>query len=63
EPAIALQEAFVLFAANFLRWAARWLEGQEHPVENALNVRKLGVKRQVQVGGTCFGTGHPGFSR
>jgi hypothetical protein len=25
------------------------LEGQEHPVENALNVRKLGVKRQVHV--------------
>ncbi len=49
EPAIYLQEAFVLFAANFIRWAARWLEGQEHPVENALNVRKLGVKRQVHV--------------
>jgi hypothetical protein len=49
EPAIYLQEAFVLFAANFIRWAARWLEGQEQPVENALNVRKLGIKRQVQV--------------
>src|SRR5258708_4133890 len=49
EPAIALQEAFVLFAANFIRWAARWLEGQAQPVESALDVRKLGVKRQVQV--------------
>ena len=49
EPAIYLQEAFVLFAANFIRWAARWLEGQEQPVKNALNVRKLGVKRQVHV--------------
>src|SRR6266566_5740513 len=49
EPAIALQEAFVLFAANFIRWASHWLEVQTHPAENALNVRKLGVKRQVQV--------------
>ncbi len=49
EPAIALQEAFVMFAANFIRWASHWLEVQTHPAENALNVRKLGVKRQVQV--------------
>ena len=49
EPAIALQEAFVLFAANFIRWAAHWLQAQAQPVENALNMRKLGVKRQVQV--------------
>ncbi len=49
EPAIYLQEAFVLFAANFIRWAAHWLEDQTQSVENALNVRKLGVKRQVQV--------------
>jgi myosin heavy subunit len=49
EPAIYLQEAFVLFAANFIRWAAHWLEGQAQAVENALNVRKLGVKRQVHV--------------
>src|SRR5712692_8123083 len=49
EPAIALQEAFVLFAANFIRWASHWLQVQGQPAENALNVRKLGVKRQVQV--------------
>src|SRR6266700_2530021 len=49
EPAIYLQEAFVLFAANFIRWATHWLEAQAHPGENALNVRKLGVKRQVHV--------------
>ncbi len=49
EPAISLQEAFVLFAANFIRWASHWLQAQAHPVENALNVRKLGVKRQVHV--------------
>jgi len=49
EPAISLQEAFVLFAANFIRWAAHWLEDQAQPVENALNVHKLGIKRQVHV--------------
>ncbi len=49
EPAIYLQEAFILFAANFIRWAAHWLEDQAQPVENALNVHKLGIKRQVHV--------------
>ena len=49
EPAIYLQEVFVLFAANFIRWATHWLEEQVQPVENALNVRKLGIKRQVHV--------------
>ncbi len=49
EPAIYLQEAFVLFAANFIRWASYWLQAQAQPAENALNVRKLGVKRQVHV--------------
>ena len=49
EPAIALQEAFVVFAANFIRWATRWLEDQTQPTAHALNVGKLGVKRQVQV--------------
>ncbi len=49
EPAIYLQEAFVLFAANFIRWASHWLEAQAPPAENALNLRKLGVKRQVHV--------------
>lgn len=49
EPAIYLQEVFVLFAANFIRWATHWLEGHAQPAENALPVRKLGVKRQVRV--------------
>lgn len=49
EPASYLQEAFVLFAANFIRWATHWVEDHAQPVENALNVRKLGVKRQVHV--------------
>ena len=49
EPAIFLQECFVIFAANFIRWASLWLSAQALPVENALSVPKLGVKRQVQV--------------
>jgi hypothetical protein len=49
EPAIYLQECFVIFAANFIRWASHWLADHAQPTENALNVRKLGVKRQVQV--------------
>jgi hypothetical protein len=49
EPAIYLQEAFVMFAANFIRWAAHWLQAQTQPAANALNVQKLAVKRQVQV--------------
>ncbi len=49
EPAIALQETFVMFAANFIRWASHWLQAQGQPAANALNVRKLGVKRQVHV--------------
>jgi hypothetical protein len=49
EPAIYLQKTFVVFAANLIRWATHWLEGQEHPADHALSVRKLGVKRQVRV--------------
>jgi hypothetical protein len=49
EPAIYLQEAFVVFAANFIRWAARWLEDQTQSAANTLNVGKLGIKCQVQV--------------
>jgi len=49
EPAIFLQECFVIFAANFIRWAAHWLAEQAQPVKNALDVRKLGIKRLVQV--------------
>lgn len=49
EPAIYLQECFVVFAANFIRWAVHWLADQVQPAENTLNVSKLGIKRQVQV--------------
>ena len=49
EPAIYLQEYLVIFAANFIRWATHWLAQQTLPAENGLDVRQLGVKRQVQV--------------
>ena len=49
EPAIYLQESFVIFAANFIRWASHWLASQAQPDENSLEVGQLGVKRQVQV--------------
>jgi hypothetical protein len=49
EPAIYFQECCVLFAANFIRWATQWLAQQQSPAEDALDVHKLGIKRQVQV--------------
>ena len=49
EPAIYLQEQFVILAANFIRWASHWLAQNACPVENSLNVTALGIKRQVQV--------------
>jgi hypothetical protein len=55
EPAIYLQEAFVLFAANFIRWATHWLQEQGQPLEKALDVGKLGIKRQVHVGAHVSG--------
>jgi hypothetical protein len=50
EPAIYLQESFVIFAANFIRWATSWLASQSSPTAEDLQVAKLGVKRQVHVG-------------
>lgn len=49
EPAIYLQECFVLFAANFIRWATHWMTAQTQTEENGLDVSRLGIKRQVKV--------------
>jgi hypothetical protein len=49
EPAIYLQEAFVIFAANFIRWANHWLATAAPAVDHGLDVSALGVKRQVHV--------------
>ena len=50
EPAIYLQECFVIFAANFVRWATHWLANQAESAADGLNVSQMGVKRQVRVG-------------
>ncbi|MCX6082227.1 MAG: hypothetical protein NTW32_22085 [Chloroflexi bacterium] len=43
EPAVYLQEAMTIFAANFIRWTAIWIEQHAQPDQ------KMGIKRQVQV--------------
>jgi hypothetical protein len=50
EPAIYLQEAFVIFAANFIRLATPWLANQTQAMSQNLKIGKMGIKRQVQVG-------------
>ena len=49
EPAIYLQECLVLFSANFIRGATHWMTAQTQTEENALDVSRLGIKRQVKV--------------
>jgi len=49
-PAIFLQEQFAVFAANFVRWAARWLVEQCPQLPGGWqNPAKPKVKEQVQV--------------
>lgn len=47
EAAIYLQENFVLFAANLIRWANAWLVGSS--ATDTLEVERLGIKTLVQV--------------
>lgn len=49
EAAIFLQEHFVLFAANFIRWANAWLTRPQASPEEELSVDRLSVKGLVQV--------------
>jgi hypothetical protein len=49
-PAIFLQEQFAVFAANFVRWAARWLREQCPQLPDSwLNSAHPGVKEQVLI--------------
>jgi hypothetical protein len=49
-PAIFLQEQFAVFAANFVRWAARWLREQCPQLPDSwFNSTHPGVKEQVLV--------------
>jgi hypothetical protein len=49
EPAIYLQEAMTIFAANFIRYAAVWIEQHSQHDINQLKIQNMGIKRQVQV--------------
>ena len=49
EPAIYLQEAMTIFAANFIRWATVWIDQHAEQNENTLPLGKMGIKKQVQV--------------
>jgi hypothetical protein len=49
EPAIFLQEALTIFAANFIRWATVWIEQNVEQNNLTLPVCKMGIKKQVQV--------------
>lgn len=57
EPAIYLQEAMTIFAANFIRWATAWIAQQPTlPNENTLSLSKMGIKKQVQVAANTSAT-------
>jgi hypothetical protein len=49
EPAIHLQEAMIIFTANFIRWITVWIDQHAEQNENTLLIGKMGVKKQVQV--------------
>jgi hypothetical protein len=49
EPAIYLQEAMTIFAANFIRWATIWIDQHAEQNEHTLPLSKMGIKKQVQV--------------
>ena len=49
EPAIYLQEAMTIFAANFIRWTTAWIDQHAEQNEHTLPLAKMGIKKQVQV--------------
>jgi len=49
EPAIFLQEALTIFAANFIRWTTVWISQHAEQDEKTLPVQRMGIKKQVQV--------------
>jgi len=56
EPAIYLQEAMTIFAANFIRWATAWIEQHALPSGNSLPLSKMSIKKQVQVAANTSAT-------
>ena len=63
EAAIYLQEAFVLFAANFIRWAARLFASPGAPGRKHAERAQAGGQTPGARGRARLGAGHPGFSR
>lgn len=49
EPAIYLQQAMTIFAANFIRWTTLWIDQHVEQNEHTLPLGKMGIKKQVQV--------------
>jgi len=56
EPAIFLQEALTIFAANFIRWATIWIAQNTEQDEKTLPIQKMGIKKQVQVAANTSAT-------
>jgi len=63
EPAIFLQEAFVMFAANFIRWASRLFARPGTIGRNLSEREEARHQTPGACGGACLGAGHPGFRR
>jgi hypothetical protein len=63
EPAIFLQEAFVMFAANFIRWASRLFARPDTIGRNLSERAEARHQTPGACGGACLGAGHPGFRR
>ena len=63
EPAIYLQEAFVLFAANFIRWASRLFASPGATGRKHAEHAEAGRQTPGACGRACLGAGHLGFSR
>ncbi len=63
EPAIALQEAFVMFAANCIRWASRLFGSPDATGRKRSECAQAGRQTPGASSGPCLGAGHPGFSR
>src|SRR6266487_4830271 len=61
EPAIALQEAFVMFAANCIRWASRLFGSPDATGRKRSECAQAGRQTPGASSGPCLGAGHPGF--
>src|SRR2546430_12557494 len=63
EPAIYLQEAFVLFAANFIRWASRLFASPGATSRKCSERAQAGRQTPGACGCARLGASHRGFRR